>query len=397
MQNVDWVPEVTGRQLGYPNKRWDANLRNVNISGTLTGTGIGIGAVVNATPDVDSLNISSDSGDGVVRLRMRLGNPAGGTDVPFELTNVIPKFGSSDAGLGGAIDTTFLSAVGDDPMDYISFMQRGQDETGLTAMRITTNGEVIHHGQGYATWIERSFNAAEAQPLFGIKPTGEFVWGPGGATVPDVGAKRLNPNLLGITNGAGADGEMQMRILHLTAPNGVAAITTLSSQLIANLNADLLDGSDWSAPPVIGDVVPNDANFNALSANVLDLAAPDGTQPIITLSKTVVPNLTVTRVQDVEHLGVIKNDTAGFKSKRVSTGSVGIGARASIAVNWTTVFPSANYTVSAEIFDALNPGTAGLVIERIIAQTADHVTLGIINNGAEARTGTIHCLAFRES
>jgi hypothetical protein len=397
MLDIDLIPDVTGRNCGIPSKRYDGNFRNVNISGTLTGTGVQISSIINAIPDTDSLSISSDTGNGQVRERLRVGNDAGADYVPFEIRNVVPQFGSSDAGQGGAIESQFYSAIGDNPFDFLVFYQRGQADNGLPALRVTTDGEIINHGNGYAPWSFRSFNANDANPLFGLKPTGEHVWGPGGATAPDAGLKRISPALLGITNGAGADGALQMRTLTLTAPNGTSPMAVASATLVANLNSELLNGKNWGAPDVIGDVAPNDANFDALAATTLGLSVPDGTTPITTLSKTPVDNLTVKRVLDVEFAGIILKDSSAYKSKRVSTGSIASGARTSVAVNWDTAFASANYTISAEIFDALNPGTAGMTVERIVAQAADHVTLQVFNNGAEARTGTIHCLAFREA
>jgi hypothetical protein len=397
MLNADLVPDVTGRQLGYTNKRWDANLRNVNITGTLTGTGIGIGAVTNASADTDSLNIESDTGNGQMRPRLRLGNELNADYVPFEQTWVTPRFGSNDDAKGGSIVSEYFSSLANSGKDYLDFYQRGQVENGNLAARLTTDGELINYGNGYAAFSFRSFNGADANPLFGIKPTGEMVFGPGGATAVDSGLKRLGPQDLGITDGGAGYGDFTARSLILMMPNGTPAMVLASATLIPNLNADLLDGADWSAPPVIGSVAPNDANFDTLSATTLALGVPDGTTPITTASQTPVANLTVNRTKDLYMDGVINNDSPAFKSKRVSTGSIASGARASIAVNFTTSFPSANYTVSARIFDALNPGTAGMQVERIVAQQVDHVTVQVINNGAEARTGTIHLLAFREA
>lgn len=51
-----------------------------------------------------------------------------------------------------------------------------------------------------------------------------------------------------------------------TVTTGTAPLVIASTTKVSNLNADLLDGSDWAAPPAIGSGTANSAAFTTISA-----------------------------------------------------------------------------------------------------------------------------------
>lgn len=80
-----------------------------------------------------------------------------------------------------------------------------------------------------------------------------------------------------------------------------------------------------------------------------------------------------------------------IRTAQVTTGSVAAGAEASITATWAVPMESADYTVVATILEA----TAGLSIRvlHVISQSATQVVVRVINNAADAKTGTLHVLA----
>jgi hypothetical protein len=52
-----------------------------------------------------------------------------------------------------------------------------------------------------------------------------------------------------------------------TIGTGTPPMVVSSTTKVANLNADLLDGSDWSAPPAIGTGTPNSASFTTINTS----------------------------------------------------------------------------------------------------------------------------------
>ena len=88
-----------------------------------------------------------------------------------------------------------------------------------------------------------------------------------------------------------------------TVATGTAPLTVASTTQVANLNAGLLEGYSWSAPPIIGGSFASAAYFSTLSANSTITAGgqitsnvPNGTPPFIITSTTQVAHLNAASV-----------------------------------------------------------------------------------------------------
>ncbi len=82
-----------------------------------------------------------------------------------------------------------------------------------------------------------------------------------------------------------------------TVGTGTAPLVIASTTLVTNLNADLLKGKDFSAPPAIGNVTPFTAAFTTISATgQITSTLVTGTAPLVVASTTVVANLNASRL-----------------------------------------------------------------------------------------------------
>jgi hypothetical protein len=90
-------------------------------------------------------------------------------------------------------------------------------------------------------------------------------------------------------------------------------------------------------------------------------------------------------------------DSPSLKHKRISTGSITGGTRASVALTWTTPFADANYTVGCSVIDTANgPTAAGMIYERLNAvQTATGIS-ATVNNAGVTGTGVLDCWAWHD-
>jgi hypothetical protein len=76
---------------------------------------------------------------------------------------------------------------------------------------------------------------------------------------------------------------------------GTAPFSIASTTKVANLNVDLLDGTDWRAPGAIGGITPGSGAFTTLSATgQVTSTLATGTAPLAIISTTPVANLTAT-------------------------------------------------------------------------------------------------------
>lgn len=89
------------------------------------------------------------------------------------------------------------------------------------------------------------------------------------------------------------------------------------------------------------------------------------------------------------------NDASGFKHARVTTGSVGTGARADVVITWPTAFANANYTPSVSVLETSAAGT-GIIVERIRAKIAASITVQVLNESGGALTGTLQAIAVHD-
>lgn len=85
--------------------------------------------------------------------------------------------------------------------------------------------------------------------------------------------------------------------LRSTVATGTAPLAITSTTKVANLNVDLLDGTDWTAPGTIGGVTPGSANFTTINASgQITSTVGGGTAPFVVASSTVVGNLNVSQL-----------------------------------------------------------------------------------------------------
>jgi hypothetical protein len=98
-----------------------------------------------------------------------------------------------------------------------------------------------------------------------------------------------------VTFGAAVSGITSLTLsgqLTSTVATGTAPFVVASTTKVASLNADLLDGLDWTAPGTIGGVTPGAASFTTISASgVITSTVSTGTAPLIIASVTKCTNL----------------------------------------------------------------------------------------------------------
>lgn len=394
MYSTNLLPDVTGRTLGDASKRWDVFARNIDFTGTITGTGLQQSLVTNSTPNQDTFTIQSDTGTGGMLRRFRARNQAGSAKVDIEFQNAIVKYGSEQALLGGGAQVNYLSAATEPGLAVFNIFAAGQPYGGSKALTIANTGEITSFSTGN---ILLAYAAGDAQPKFVIDNFGSHYWGAGVAAAVDATLMRVAISRLAIGNGAGGYGTLDVGQVNFMAPAGTAPFTVVSSQKVVNLNADLLDGADWGAPPAIGNVAPGTGAFTNLSfSGQLTSTVATGTAPLVVNSTTPVANLTVGRVNNVAFIGVIPRDGAAKKHRRISVASLAAGARVTIDCVWDTPFASGNYSVTVAVFDSGNPGGPGLRVERLIGQNTTKSQVQIINDDSVAHTGTAHFQAELE-
>lgn len=127
-----------------------------------------------------------------------------------------------------------------------------------------------------------------------------------------------------------------------------------------SLNAATLETFTWEAPGTIGSTTPNTGKFTGLT---------------VTTS--------------------IANNGGGLKHKRVTTGSIGAGASATVTVTWGTAFADANYTCSASVLDS-TAASASLRIVHLESISASQVVYRVENTSAGSLTGTLHVIAMHD-
>ncbi len=98
----------------------------------------------------------------------------------------------------------------------------------------------------------------------------------------------------------------------------------------------------------------------------------------------------------VEFLAGVHSDGAGFKHRRVSTGSISASSSAAVTVSWTTAFADSNYTASCSVVEA-TAGTSSLRIHHLESVSASSVIVRVVNDDSgAAKSGTLHCTAMHD-
>ena len=138
-----------------------------------------------------------------------------------------------------------------------------------------------------------------------------------------------------------------------TVSNGTAPLTTNSSTLVANLNADLLDGYNSSIPAVVSTVVVRDSNgnvnANGIVANTLAGSLTTAAQPNITSVGTLT-GLTVNGAINAGNItsnGVFTGNGSGLTNLNPSNISGNV-ANANFATNANYAAYAGNVTIAAQ-------------------------------------------------
>jgi hypothetical protein len=390
MFNSSILPDVTGRVLGSADKQWDGFFRNIQLSGTLSGSGLTTLNASNTQPDVDSVNVQSDSGTGLL-TRLRISNPSSGP-VLFAFKHGIVTLGGTNSADSPSVPVQFLS----NPLEAVaspafSVYQRGSNSA--LAMYIDIMGRVNLYPNTYTTYGLQVGKLGDANAMFQIGPGGNLGWGAGGNNALDTFLARNAAGLLILGDGVGGFASLSLRQLISSAPPGVSPLAVVSPTLVANLNADWLDGADWTAPPAIGSTTPGDVHAALLTASAqIQSSLNDGvTPPFSVLSAVPVNTMRVKFASDLTIEGHLLADGSGAKHKRVNIASLAAGAEVIVQVVWTTPFADSVYTPVVSIFDAGTSGgvQAGLRIKRITQQDATKIGVQVINDDSVAHAGGV--------
>jgi hypothetical protein len=396
------LPDTLGRSLGSNDLPWDIVARNITFLGTMNGgTGQQNLAIANSVQGGDSLSVQSDVGDGNMLTRFHITNP-GNTTPQMEFKNGIVVFGGVNA--ADSLGTPIRNYCGPNEVGPRQRWYRRGDNANAV-LDIDMLGQIlsyVNYAGTPASWAFALQRLGEANPLFAVVAADAGLgWGAGGGTALDVGLTRTSAGYLSIDNRAGGYGNLNLNFAHFFAAQGAAPFQVDSTTRVNNLNADLLDGSDWSNPPAIGSVTPPAITAASLQVQgQIGSQVQTGTPPMIISSATPVPNLNVQQVTDVTFNNTVFFDGSGCKHARVAIPAIAASGQTIFRVTWNTAFPDATYTVVATLFDSALIGgsqaVAGLELMRKTGQTAAFCEFYIRNNdAANAHSGVLHVIAMR--
>ena len=390
MFNSSILPDVTGRVLGSADKQWDGFFRNIVLTGTLSGTGLTSSDVSNPDPDVDSVNVQSDPGTGML-TRFRITNPSAGA-VQFAFKNGQIILGGITAADSPSVGISYLS----NPLEgtgtgAFSVYQRGSNAN--LAMYIDIMGRVNLYPNAYTTYGLQLGKLADVNAMFLLGSDGAVWWGAGGNNALDTVLRRIAAKSLSLTDGGANYGSLTLSQLISSVATGTPPLVVASTTRVANLNADKLDDADWTAPPTIGSTTPGDVHAALLTASAqIQSSLNDGvTPPFSVLSAVPVNTMRVKFASDLTIEGHLLADGSGAKHKRVNIASLAAGAEVIVIVTWTTPFADSVYTPVVSLFDAGTSGgvQAGLRIKRITQQDATKIGVQVINDDSVAHAGGV--------
>ena len=84
-----------------------------------------------------------------------------------------------------------------------------------------------------------------------------------------------------------------------------------------------------------------------------------------------------------------------IRTLRVTTGALLALATATVTVTWAPAFADANYTVTVGVLEGQADDT--IQVKKIVSRTAGAITVLVMNNGAQTRTGTVHAIAIHDA
>jgi hypothetical protein len=149
-----------------------------------------------------------------------------------------------------------------------------------------------------------------------------------------------------------------------TVATGTIPVGVTSTTKCTNLNADLLDGLDWTAPGTIGGTTPGAANFTTISASgQFTSSVITGTAPLVIASTTQVSNLNVSSLVGSTWIspgtiGSTTPNTGAFTtltSTPVTGQTIKVGGGCSVNTSATTV--SANSTSQQNLMSYSMPAS----------------------------------------
>ncbi len=146
-----------------------------------------------------------------------------------------------------------------------------------------------------------------------------------------------------------------------------------------SLSGDISVAGDFSTAGAFATVLTSTAPTNVTLPTTGTLLTKD--------SAITAVNLNVTT-------GVAPN-SGGIKHGRVTTGSIGAGVSALVALTWGTAFADANYTVTASVLDA-TAAIASLQVVHVETILAASVAVRVQNTSAGALTGTLQVIALHD-
>jgi len=149
-----------------------------------------------------------------------------------------------------------------------------------------------------------------------------------------------------------------------TVATGTAPMVVSSTTKVANLNADLLDGTDWRSPGPIGGTTPGSGAFTTVSATgQITSTQATGTAPLMIASTTKVANLNVDLLDggDWASPGAIGTTTPANATfvGLTATGTVNLGSTAAASA---VVINGNNSGVGGGVFVTIRNGGSDVLV-----------------------------------
>jgi hypothetical protein len=403
--NASYIPSFTVNSQG----QLTAAAGNTVIApaGTLTG------ATLNSTVTTSSLTTVGTLGNLAVTANASVGNVLTANAV---VANTITVANVVTSGSGGNITgvnvmsaTTLLGTLGTAAQPNIT-------STGtLTSLAVTGNisaGNVSATlftgaltGLASSATVSASANAVAAANITGTTLSSNVT----GSSLTSVGTL----GSLAVTGNVTAGNANVTGQLISTVATGTSPLVVTSTTMVANLNADYLDGMQASSSATANTVVARDVNgsfsANAITANSITVAnvVTSGTTGNITgvnvvsattflgtIGTAAQPN--ITSLGTLTSLAVTGNITAGNMSATLFTGALtGLASSATVAASANAV-AGANVTgtvASATVAASANSVTGGNVSGAVSFATTANAVAGANVSGAVSFATTANAVA----
>jgi hypothetical protein len=242
---------------------------------------------------------------------------------------------------------TFSSAIGNGNTTYYTISNPGTTEWEVGVGTVSA-------GQLARTTILSSSNAGSLV-TFTAGTKDVFVTYPAEKSVNEdvAGAVNITTLAAGTISATGA--------ITSTVTTGTAPLVIASTTKVSNLNVDLLDGADWTAPPSIGSGTANAAAFTTISASGDVTFSGTGATK---LQASTTANRPGTPAQGMLRYNTTLSQFEGYNG--TDWGGIG-GAQAGGAIQVNNTTATVSYTVAT--------GTNGFSVGPIT--TADGVTITV--------------------